>query len=204
MFTAISTHAPRAGSDPLSLQSTLISSPFQPTLPVRGATPNRRKAPSTHVFQPTLPVRGATRGHEPVELFFFISTHAPRAGSDRAERHIHHGYGAISTHAPRAGSDAWRGWRRSRPAYFNPRSPCGERHATVWDLTGVVVFQPTLPVRGATRRFLTLASHPKISTHAPRAGSDLTIRLCAMRKADFNPRSPCGERLHGWVLALMI
>ena len=56
----------------------------------------------------------------------------------------------ISTHAPRAGSDVGRAGTGPASANFNPRSPCGERHAAVWDLMGVVVFQPTLPVRGAT------------------------------------------------------
>ena len=33
----------------------------------------------------------------------------------------------ISTHAPRAGSDRLACWGLAAAGYFNPRSPCGER-----------------------------------------------------------------------------
>ena len=83
----------------------------------------------------------------------------------------------------------------SNTSHFNPRSPCGER-LPQGDPVGVLLqFQPTLPVRGAT---LTVRSRSqrqsyfnprspcgerrrwraprrcsdRISTHAPRAGSD--------------------------------
>ena len=92
----------------------------------------------------------------------------------------------ISIHAPRAGSDR---------NHFNPRSPCGERQAAT-------------PLKTVSI---------KISIHAPRAGSDGTLvaailqlvlfqstlpvrgaTLCVatrlQRHANFNPRSPCGER----------
>ena len=100
--------------------------------------------------------------------------------------------------------------------YFNPRSPCGERHLLYHSTRPASSFQPTLPVRGATRsphgaeaarRFqptlpvrgathIAAASHrpAHISTHAPRAGSDTASNAPVNRHADFNPRSPCGER----------
>ena len=57
-----------------------------------------------------------------------ISIHAPRVGSDamtaeRAEKL------RISIHAPRVGSDSAKTGRMSLIMYFNPRSPCGERHS---------------------------------------------------------------------------
>ena len=60
MVDAISTHAPRAGSDYIMPASTLSAIKFQPTLPVRGAT-------ESSVITPAIKE---------------ISTHAPRAGSD--------------------------------------------------------------------------------------------------------------------------
>ena len=79
-----------------------------------------------------------------------------------------------------------------------------------------VVFQSTLPVRGATRLYaesmcwLPISIHaPRagsddrvqsvrrvwcISIHAPRAGSDAIIVPPIFTIFDFNPRSPCGER----------
>ena len=99
---------------------------------------------------------------------------------------------------------------------FNPRSPCGERlNKTKKD--GIIMkfqstlpmrgatrprrfairtnaFQSTLPMRGATKPSEWYAMMPGISIHAPHAGSDPTsLHTCPMA-ADFNPRSPCGER----------
>ena len=77
---------------------------------------------------------------------------------------------------------------------FNPRSPCGERHALNLDWIIRKVFQPTLPVRGATRPVGSACAPSIISTHAPRAGSDASAASSASPAANFNPRSPCGER----------
>ena len=80
-----------------------------------------------------------------------------------------------------------------------------------------VIFQSTLPVRGATlcRRLRGLLRsisihapragsdfgvqafifRPYISIHAPRAGSDCYVAGLPRKAKYFNPRSPCGERL---------
>ena len=50
-------------------------------------------------------------------------------------------------------------------------------------------------MRGATRSLLVAISSSYISIHAPRAGSDGQGRQLQIDSADFNPRSPCGERL---------
>ena len=102
----VSTHAPLAGSD----RAVRVRDPravrFQPTLPLRGATPPSLPAvSSSNLFQPTLPLRGATApcpirdGRRP--------SFNPRSpcGERRA-----------------AGGMTWR-----RHRSFNPRSPCGER-----------------------------------------------------------------------------
>ena len=146
---------------------------FQPTLPVRGATSRSLKDILKSLsFQPTLPVRGATPVTDQDWFTRYISTHAPRAGSDRR---------------PCRRSN----WRSD----FNPRSPCGERrqkdtpippaapistHAPragsdpspVSSHVRLIPFQPTLPVRGATRHIMRDGTRQNISTHAPRAGSD--------------------------------
>ena len=124
---------------------------FQPTLPVRGATMALiRHMGLISVFQPTLPVRGATWASEFAAYADNISTHAPRAGSDASLIYAF-SMNTISTHAPRAGSD---------PRSFSPPS-------------FLIVFQPTLPVRGATP----------------------VIKAISQVVSHFNPRSPCGERL---------
>ena len=100
---------------------------FQPTLPVRGATGLQEAMKTAVEFQPTLPVRGATIPLPLATLIDIISTHAPRAGSD-----------GVRVRCPGTVSD------------FNPRSPCGERLVNFWMVSAAHIFQPTLPVRGAT------------------------------------------------------
>ena len=107
-----------------------------------------------------------------------------------------------------------------RHVNFNPRSPCGERLQHVKGLVLVASFQSTLPVRGATLRRgfkssqTTISIHApragsdplrndparqgRISIHAPRAGSDLRFSKRRAGSNNFNPRSPCGERLGTW------
>ena len=81
-----------------------------------------------------------------------------------------------------------------------------------------MVFQSTLPMRGATRQVQPFFLSIQISIHTPHAGSDLVCtipiasaalfqstlpmrgatmgsRLGVERMTDFNPHSPCGERL---------
>ena len=53
-----------------------------------------------------------------------------------------------------------------------------------------VEFQPTLPVRGATKAKTLGAKYSKISTHAPRAGSDLFVRIDAAFAEIFQPTLP--------------
>ena len=79
-------------------------------------------------FQPTLPARGATLNIECEVTHWRISTHAPRTGSDERFPSI-----------------------RAYPHDFNPRSPHGERRKKLLLLRYRVIFQPTLPARGATR-----------------------------------------------------
>ena len=80
------------------------------------------------------------------------------------------------------------------------------------------LFQSTHPLRGATRFCARMDGVEEISIHAPLAGCDLARALVdarhaisihaplagcdgfdperSMHRADFNPRTPCGVRLH--------
>ena len=61
------------------------------------------------------------------------------------------------------------------------------------------LFQSTLPGWGATEGTRPTRRVLAISIHAPRMGSDRTRRKPCAAMANFNPRSPDGERLHGRV-----
>jgi len=124
----------------------------------------------------------------------------------------------ISIHSPRAGRDA--GCHQQLQAFrdFNPLSPCGERRRTSRTTALHSLFQSTLPVRGETMCKLDLEELYRISIHSPRAGRDTRTMLgrskdCQFQSTlpvrgetsaglffssvlpNFNPLSPCGERL---------
>ena len=83
---------------------------------------------------------------------------------------------------------------RKLVAYFNPRSPHGERHTDDGTRIADMVFQSTLPTRGATLRAQAEARAEEISIHAPHTGSDTFEELYDKLMEHFNPRSPHGER----------
>ena len=62
---------------------------------------------------------------------------------------------------------------------FNPRSPRGERHPQSLDVWHLSQFQSTLPARGATLRQAFQIQKLYISIHAPREGSDSTVKTCS-------------------------
>ena len=123
----ISIHAPRAGGD----EARRLQCCFQA------------------LFQSTPPVRGATTHFGDGDFLFEISIHAPRAGGDGYDGRIGL-YVDISIHAPRAGGDAKISDRRVYEIDFNPRPPCGGRHALRALKSRIKRFQSTPPVRGAT------------------------------------------------------
>ena len=134
----------------MPVSSSRVKFQFQSTLPARGAT-HRNAVHCAHGrFQSTLPARGAT-------VMFVVLLLS---------------FQGISIHAPRTGSDTTRTARCWKPAYFNPRSPHGER--------------PDAGLFAFTRRV--------ISIHAPRTGSDPRAGDSRCRRCNFNPRSPHGER----------
>ena len=79
-----------------------------------------------------------------------ISIHAPRAGSDGERLPLPLPVKGISIHAPRAGSDKSASFCAVRPVIFQSTLPV--RGATDYFVLGRVcgIFQSTLPVRGAT------------------------------------------------------
>ena len=173
MRRRISTHAPLAGRDIFQLQLIANDIDFNPRAPC-GARPCAFLIDQI----------GAN-----------ISTHAPLAGRDGCRGKCGH-RGHISTHAPLAGRDSYFAeflngnadfnprapcgarrltrLRRLRPSRdFNPRAPCGARLRPLLPPLSSFPFQPTRPLRGATRRHARADKYiAGISTHAPLAGRD--------------------------------
>src|SRR5699024_9580919 len=92
------------------------------------------------------------------------------------------------------GSDSARCRPPSWPAYFNPRSPRGERPVAAHDTARRTLFQTTLPARGATRR--SLRPLPCLIHFNPRSlrGERQPLRAGAAAKKRFQSTLPQGER----------
>ena len=107
------------------------------------------------------------------ELLQVISIHAPREGSDYGDFTQMPKTYAISIHAPREGSDAVRAAAATSPRTISIHAPReGSDTILVKAQDGFTRFQSTLPARGAT----------------------LWDGISGSFGADFNPRSPRGER----------
>ena len=148
---AISIHAPRVGSDGLSCGKFGKNQRFQSTLPVWGAT-RQRKVIST--------------------MYFYFNPRSPcgeRLFTERDAALFQDNFN------PRSPCGERRGGKTNEKCsyYFNPRSPCGERPG--WSITPQhqKLFQSTLPVWGATSKSFGVGVVDSISIHAPRVGSDL-------------------------------
>ena len=103
-----------------------------------------------YIFQSTLPARGATKHGLPLDI------HAKY-------------FNPRSPHGERPGGSP--GGSPDR-LHFNPRSPHGERRKEGTTMNKTILFQSTLPARGAT----------------------YTSARERLRGDHFNPRSPHGER----------
>ena len=169
----ISTHAPRTGSDQCRLADFQAVPDISTHAPRTGSDMRicgiRATVP---IFQPTLPARGATkRGRKHRRKSTRFQPTLPARGATRRVR------------LPCAGR-----------AYFNPRSPHGERHA---GLDAAALHEDFNP-RSPHGERLALRQQPsdrlRISTHAPRTGSDSSCSGRAPVLIYFNPRSPHGER----------
>ena len=100
----------------------------------------------------------------------------------------------ISIHAPLTGSDYSRLGRTALRSDFNPRSPYGERRLAICAPDRHLLFQSTLPLRGATVHVVDDSGVLGISIHAPLTGSDCFPPYPISGRRHFNPRSPYGER----------
>ena len=125
---AISIHAPRTGSDEIAFLQTcaLVISIHAPR--TGSDFHARKRALPYHHISIHAPRTGSDRqGLESRTELYAISIHAPRTGSDQsaASRRDAQQVGFQSTLPARGATGRYR--HRRRCAYFNPRSPHGER-----------------------------------------------------------------------------
>ena len=86
----------------------------------------------------------------------------------------------ISIHAPRVGSDNMLCVLLCTRQYFNPRSPCGERRFTLYDVAAALY----------------------ISIHAPRVGSDDTMTAHGIAHGLFQSTLPVWGATTQWIKQL--
>ena len=220
VIPGISIHAPRVGCDDNGRHVIPVYSYFNPRTPCGVRQYIGKGMDGDAEFQSTHPVWGAT-----VDLLHRcgdlerISIHAPRVGCDRSPATP---LTPMRYFNPRTPCGVRRTRSRSRGSTsrnFNPRTPCGVRlmrpdsgttlstfQSThpVWGATtsssstatSYLVFQSTHPVWGATAQDPPGDHRPHISIHAPRVGCDSSFLVLGCWFMHFNPRTPCGVRLH--------
>ena len=193
-----------------------LAAPFQPTLPARGATHGRGLPGARPLhFNPRSPHGERLLRHSHPHRGGHFNPRSPH-GERRLPPQRPCGRLCISTHAPRTGSDNVvvqgvrvvgnfnpRSPHGERPIplfsafvqrHFNPRSPHGERLASAPSGGLQIYFNPRSPHGERPARRHGRARPQKISTHAPRTGSDTIPLFPAFVQRHFNPRSPHGER----------
>ena len=77
---------------------------------------------------------------------------------------------------------------------FNPRSPHRERHTTMLQGQAGLEFQFTLPAWGTTSSMTQRRRNSRFQSTLPAGGATLHLRLLRSMVSHFNPRSPQGER----------
>ena len=145
---------------------------------------------STYINYPVIPQSLPTR------LDAFQSTHSLRSATPEAgERGL---VRAVSIHALLAECDVMSQFHLSRFNRFNPRTPCGVRHAMLSCAGPCRRFQSTHSLRSATGYCWTRRQGLSVSIHALLAECDEICNDYKNQQYGFNPRTPCGVRLSDW------
>ena len=239
----ISIHAPRRGSDcprgaegvepehfnPRSPQGERLDDRehvaadqphFNPRSPQGERLKNREIYAQGTYFNPRSP-QGERRHRAPDMVHSpAISIHAPRRGSDYLPDMVHHLFklfqstlpaggatagasssrltGRISIHAPRRGSDLARVTPFQHVVQISIHAPRRGSDGAVYNRTSApAAFQSTLPAGGATMRCA--ASRCAAANFNPRSPQGERLNPTIFRggiRLYFNPRSPQGERLN--------
>ena len=128
-----------------------------------------------------------------------ISIHAPRTGSDAALSAVFSGVSDFNPRSPHGERPDIRqhDFFASATDYFNPRSPHGERPLVSILKLAYNSFQSTLPARGATSTSVLTTNFLSFQSTLPARGATKAVACLSDTLANFNPRSPHGERREG-------
>ena len=206
----------RVGHDQKSWASSMGRTYFNPRARVGRDRTTWYFAPTLPHFNPRAPCGARLTMEELASLCARISIHTPRMGARRQSMRIKNSPEAISIHAPRMGRDSIISTSTACGTHFNPRAPCGARHADDLPRADVLAFQSTRPHRA--RQAMTLSkriakkfqsTRPRgarlrlllrrlgrcsISIHAPAWGRDRRLARRCHRHGHFNPRARMGAR----------
>ena len=218
LFVDISIHAPLAGCDPGKGTGRRGCREFQSTHPLRGATYDGIQAIKIVGISIHAPLAGCDAKQSRNGTPRAISIHAPLAGCDFGNLPRRFLFCHFNPRTPC-------GVRRHRPYYpgngrdFNPRTPCGVRqtradrqvaerdisiHAPLAgcdvdfaeDVRKAAEISIHAPLAGCDAVVACIITDTGISIHAPLAGCDAAADLDRCQRPYFNPRTPCGVRLH--------
>ena len=187
---------PMRGATTFSNFGFCLSKCFNPRSPCGERLTNAIGEMYSVMFQPTLPMRGATELYDAVVPDIRVSTHAPHAGSDRPEVIQEILVERFQPTLPMRGATLSKGVTLYASRCFNPRSPCGERPCPQSYLLPVCCFNPRSPcgerlANGSPMTALRSLFQPTL----PMRGATSLNALDVFEFKSFNPRSPCGERL---------
>ena len=171
-FATISIHAPRVGSDTLNASKNGTNRYFNPRSPCGERPAKATIAPAAKQFQSTLPVWGATSPCSGIPPQSKFQSTLPVWGATLWDLVIVR-KDFISIHAPRVGSDVKVAERYTKANISIHAPRVGSDQPIFEAIYYHCKFQSTLPVWGAT----------------------VTSSILQGSSINFNPRSPCGERL---------
>ena len=169
-FLCISIHAPCTGSDLPTCVAVSSATPFQSTLPARGATLSDWLLLQSNIISIHAPCTGSDQASHLKTVTAEISIHAPCTGSDQAGEPAAEQSG-ISIHAPCTGSDS------------------GALLCVL--ASGISIHAPCT---GSDKIAMYCRDMIGISIHAPCTGSDAGCGSPRRKRWHFNPRSLHGER----------
>ena len=177
---------------------------FQPTLPLRGATDGSASVAPVGRVSTHAPLAGSDLCHIPAaSRLHTVSTHAPLAGSDGVELAIVLRSEVVSTHAPLAGSDIWECLMKGALMSVSTHAPlAGSDDPTPKVNINAWVFQPTLPLRGATIQSWRSNQSMMFQPTLPLRGATLVVRHGGLR-SKFQPTLPLrGATLYNYKQSL--